>query len=100
MRAIAVKQSREFQVWFAGVTDRLIRATILARVERLKLDNPGDVRAVGGGVFEMRIHLGAGWRVYYTWRGAELVILLGGGTKGTQSGDIKKAQELAGRILP
>jgi len=63
------------------------------------MDNPGDVKAVGRGVMEMRIDYGAGYRIYYMQRGEAVVILLCAGDKRTQSRDIKRAQELAERQL-
>jgi putative addiction module killer protein len=63
----------------------------------MELGNPGDARSVGGGVMEMRIAHGPGYRVYYVHRGAEIVILLCGGDKRTQQQDIKRAQALAER---
>jgi putative addiction module killer protein len=71
------------------------RARILARVERLGMGNPGDVGPVGEGVSELRINYGPGYRVYFSQRGQELVILLGGGDKSTQARDIKTALRLA-----
>jgi putative addiction module killer protein len=55
----------------------------------------GDIEPVGNGVFELRIHLGAGWRVYFTRRGEQIIILLAGGMKRTQTRDIERAKELA-----
>jgi len=84
-----------FVVWLDGLPDPIARRKILARVRRLSLGNPGDVRPVGGGVSELRIDWGPGYRVYFITRGATLVILLGGGTKHTQRRDIRDAQLLA-----
>ena len=66
-----------------------------ARIARLELGNPGDVRPVGGGVMEMRIDYGPGYRVYFAWRGREVVVLLAGGDKRTQATDIRQARALA-----
>ena len=71
------------------------RARILVRIERLAAGNPGDVKAVGEGVSELRINYGPGYRVYYKRRGQKVVILLAGGDKSTQAKDIKTALRLA-----
>jgi putative addiction module killer protein len=71
------------------------RARIVARVRRLSLGNPGDVKAVGDGVLEMRIDHGPGYRVYFVHRGRDIVILLAGGDKRTQDRDIRLARGLA-----
>jgi len=63
-------------------------------MDRLAEGNPGDVRPVGGGVSEMRIHYGPGYRVYFTRRGSTIVLLLVGGDKASQSADIRRAQEM------
>jgi len=75
--------------------DRRAVARINARIRRLSLGNPGDVRSVGEGVLEMRIDYGPGYRVYYVHRGPSLVILLAGGAKRMQDRDIETARELA-----
>ena len=72
-----------------------MRGVVVARIKRLELGLMGDVAPVGGGVSELRIHLGAGWRVYFTQRGPLLVVLLAGGSKRTQKLDIKRARLLA-----
>ncbi|MCI5151291.1 MAG: hypothetical protein D3916_18220 [Candidatus Electrothrix sp. MAN1_4] len=77
---------------------QLATSRILVRIKRLADGNPGDVKSVGEGVSELRIHYGPGYRVYYTKIDDEIVLLLAGGTKSTQSGDIKKALHLARNV--
>ena len=92
---VEVRQTDEYATWFAALRDRAARARITARIRRLSLGNPGDVKPVGAGVSEMRIDYGPGYRVYYVGRGAMLVILLCGGDKKTQDRDIERAIDLA-----
>jgi len=92
---IEVRQTDIYAAWFAGLRDRQARARITARIRRLSLGNPGDVKPVGGRVSEMRIDWGPGYRVYFTRRGDVVVILLCGGDKRTQDRDIARAIELA-----
>ena len=87
-----------FDAWFQGLRDAQARARIAARIRRAEEGNLGDVASVGEGVSEMRIHHGPGYRVYFVQRGLELIILLAGGDKTTQSKDIKTAQTLARQI--
>lgn len=93
-----VRQTEAFALWFEDLRDERGRAKILARIRRLSLGNPGDVRAVGEGVSEMRIHYGPGYRVYYIQRGETLAILLGGGDKSTQERDISAAVALSKEV--
>lgn len=92
---IEVRRTKDFDSWFRALSDRTAKAKIAARIDRLALGNPGDVAPVGSGVSEMRIHHGAGYRVYYIERGVALVLLLCGGDKSSQRRDIARAKELA-----
>ena len=87
-----------FRVWLTGLRDAQAKARIQARIRRAEQDNLGDCAPVGEGVSEMRIHCGPGYRVYFTQRGLEIVILLAGGDKGTQAKDIRLAIELAKQL--
>jgi len=84
-----------FDGWFASLRDARARVRIQARIDRAVLGNFGDCAPVGEGVSEMRIHYGPGYRVYFTQRGLEVVILLAGGDKSSQTKDIARALELA-----
>ncbi len=92
---IEIRKTEVFEQWFRELRDQRAMARINARLRRLVLGNPGDVKPVGEGVSELRIDYGPGYRIYYTKRRRELVILLAGGTKRSQSRDIKDALELA-----
>lgn len=87
-----------FDDWFANLADKTGRRRIQARIDRAEMGNFGDCSPVGEGVSEMRIHSGPGYRVYFVQRGAEIVILLAGGDKGSQSKDIKTALKLAREV--
>lgn len=90
-----VRSIPEFVTWLNTLRDEMVRAAILSRIDRLELGLKGDVQPVGEGVSEMRIHLGAGWRIYFTQRGTQVIVLLAGGSKGTQKKDIKRAKLIA-----
>ena len=79
--------------WLADLADARIRAKLEIRFRRISLGIFGDVKPVGDGVLELREHLGAGHRVYVGRHGATLVILLCGGDKRAQDGDIRRAKE-------
>ena len=92
---IEIRKTEKYAQWLDGLRDINARARIQIRVERLAVGNAGDVKPVGEGVSELRIDYGPGYRVYFTKRGHELVILLAGGDKSTQATDIKTALRLA-----
>lgn len=93
--AIEIRQTRSFADWFSNLRDNHAKARIQARIDRMSLGSFGDTVSVGEGVSELRIHYGPGYRVYFIQHGDELIILLGGGDKGTQRRDIKAALALA-----
>ncbi len=95
---IEVRQTTRFATWLAGLRDDRARARILKRLDRAKSGNLGDVAPVGGGVSEMRIFYGPGYRVYFIHRGSELIVLLCGGDKSSQDGDIEEARAMAKEI--
>ena len=90
-----LEKTKGYDDWFNGLSDKLVKARIQARIDRLQDGNAGDVAPVGEGVSELRLHFGSGWRVYYTERKRQVVILLAGGGKDTQVKDIKRALKLA-----
>lgn len=81
-----------FNDWYHGLKDRLARLTITRRLDRVALGNFGDCKSIGQGVYELRIFLGPGYRIYFSEWGQEIVLLLCGGDKSSQKEDIKKAQ--------
>jgi putative addiction module killer protein len=83
-----------FHAWFGGLKDRMAMVRIAARIDRMASGNPGDVRAVGSGISEMRIHYGPGYRVYFKQQGL-VIVLLCGGDKRSQVADIRRAIQIA-----
>ncbi|HRD28163.1 MAG TPA: type II toxin-antitoxin system RelE/ParE family toxin [Caulobacter sp.] len=93
-----VRQSPAFKVWVLSLRDRTARAIILRRIDRIAVGNFGDVKAMGGGVSELRVNHGPGYRIYFVRRGETLVVILCGGDKGSQSKDVARAKALAQEI--
>jgi putative addiction module killer protein len=93
-----IRKTLVYAEWIDNLRDLQGRARILVRVERLAAGNPGDVKPVGGGVSELRIHFGPGYRVYFTQRGQDIVILLAGGDRSSQPKDIQTALHLANNL--
>jgi putative addiction module killer protein len=92
---ITVRQTTTFAAWLDGLRDRRAAERIAMRIVRLEAGLFGDTRSVGSGVSELRVDYGPGYRVYFTRRGSEIVILLCGGDKSSQSRDIKAAIKMA-----
>ncbi len=92
---LEIRKTEVFARWLDGLRDVRARARVQVRIERLAAGNPGVVQPIGEGVSELRIDYGPGYRVYFKTIGREVVILLAGGDKRTQSADIKAALRLA-----
>jgi putative addiction module killer protein len=92
---IEVRQTTTYASWFDSLRDKAAKVRIDIRIRRLSLGNPGDVKAVGEGVSELRVNVGPGYRIYYVQRGSEFIVLLAGGDKSTQDQDIRDAKSLA-----
>ena len=90
-----ILRSATFDRWLRRLRDRRAVNRIVARLLAAEDGHLGDVRSVGGGVSEMRIHHGPGYRIYFTTRRAELIVLLCGGHKDTQRRDIQRARRMA-----
>ena len=95
---LILKTTPEFDRWLAGIRDRMVVQRLNARLRKATLGNLGDVKPVGGGVYEMREHFGPGWRMYYVRRGEVVVLMLGGGVKSTQAADIARAVNRAATV--
>lgn len=95
MFVVELRQTETFAKWLSGLRDRQARVRIQIRLDRLQLGLAGDAKPVGSGVWELRVDYGPGYRVYFIRRQTDLIILLAGGDKRTQSQDIRIAIELA-----
>jgi putative addiction module killer protein len=95
LKVIEVRQTEVFSEWLRGLRDGRGKRAIAARIERLALGNPGDVKSVGHSVSELRVHFGPGYRVYFLQRGTVLIVLLCGGDKSSQDADIARAYAMA-----
>ena len=94
----AIRRTSEFSTWLKGLKDLAGAARIEIRIKRLALGNPGQTRNLKGGVSEMKVDFGPGYRVYYTERAGEIVILLCGGDKKSQEHDIAEAISMASAL--
>ncbi len=93
-----VRQTAPFRDWLAELRDRASAAIIAARIARVGRGNLGEVKPVGDGVSELRVHVGPGYRLYFVQRGARLIILLCGSDRGGQAKAIKQAKQLAQEV--
>lgn len=90
-----LRETAVFGKWLRALGDMRAKARILARLDSARLGNLGDARSVGGGVSEMRVDVGAGYRVYFTRRHRIILVLLCGGDKSSQTKDIANAKQMA-----
>jgi putative addiction module killer protein len=89
---ITVLEADDFKIWIRNLKDRIVRSVINARIRRLSFGNKGDTKAVGDKVFELRINYGPGYRVYYFQAEQDVIVLLCGGDKSSQSKDVENAK--------
>lgn len=95
---LKIRQTATFLKWQNRLRDPKARTVIAARIDRLASGLAGDAKAVGDGVMELRIHYGPGYRIYFIRHGSEIIVLLCGGDKASQSSDIETARRLAKEI--
>ncbi|SMQ22371.1 putative addiction module killer protein [Pseudomonas helmanticensis] len=93
-----IRQTAVFQAWHQSVRDLRAKVAIARRIDRASTGNLGDVRSVGDGVSEMRVDVGAGFRVYFAMRNGAVIVLLAGGDKSSQNADIRRAQKMAKEV--
>ena len=91
---IVLKRTKVYDRWFNKLKDAQAQAKIVYRTEQIKNGNFGDFKYISDGIFELRIHYGPGYRIYYTKEGDTVVLLLIGGDKSTQQKDRDKAKEI------
>lgn len=93
-----LRQTKEFAKWLKKLKDTVAKVSIARRLVRMEDGNFGDSKSVGGGVFEIRIDVGKGYRVYFTNKDNKIIFLLVGGDKSTQDDDIKTAKKMAEEV--
>ena len=90
-----IRKTPQFDEWLNGIQDSLTIKRLSKRPSKVALGNFGDVSPISDGIWEMREHFGAGWRMYYIQHGKVIVVMLGGGCKATQVADIKEVKKIA-----
>ena len=93
-----IQQTQEFQDWLDKLKDLRAQIRIVARLRQAEAGNLGDWKPVGGEVSEMRIDVGAGYRLYFTRRGSILIVMLAGGNKTSQGTDIQRARRILSKL--
>ncbi len=93
-----LQRTEIFSSWLAGLRDAKAKARILAELESVRLGNLGDSKSLGGGLHELRVHVGAGYRLYFTPRHKVVIVLLCGGDKSSQSRNIARARRLLAEL--
>ena len=93
-----VRQSDVFSQWLSELRDARAKARVIARIDSARFGNLGDTKGVGGGVQEMRVHVGAGYRIYFARTGKVVLLLLCGGDKSSQARDIARAKRLLAEL--
>ncbi|MEB3189222.1 MAG: type II toxin-antitoxin system RelE/ParE family toxin [Snowella sp.] len=83
-----------FQDWYSALRDKATKMRIRRRLDRIELGNFGDTQSVGEGIYELRLHFGSGYRIYFTRVENTIIVLIGGGDKSSQSKDIVQAQTI------
>lgn len=99
MGLIETRQTLHYEKWFAKLWGQNAKARITARIRRLSLGNPGDVKPVGEGLSELRVDYGPGYRIYFVQRGDTLIVVLAGGDNRSQDQDIREAKQLAANLV-
>lgn len=95
---VEVRTTQRFERWLEALKDRQARVKILFAIRKLSLGNLGDLKPVGEGVSECRIHAGPGYRLYFVRRGQKVLVLLCGGDKSSQDADIRLARCLSKEV--
>lgn len=93
-----IQQTQTFTAWHSSVRDLRAKIAIVRRIDRAAADNLGNVKPVGDGISELRVDVGAGYRVYFTMRSGVVIVLLAGGDKSSQRADIRRAKKSAKEI--
>lgn len=96
---IEVRSTERFEAWLDTLRDRQARSKILFAIRKMSMGNLGDVKPVGEGVSETRIHVGPGYRLYFIRQGDRVIVLLGGGDKSSQTADIARAKAAAKALV-